>query len=82
MMTPADRAAFARRWAEEITGTSYVSMDRDELVERLLALTHDLSTAILAPKFDHRAGQRIGDELVAAHFTNAEGHRPNSLVRG
>lgn len=71
-MTHADRAEFARRWAEEITGTSYVSMERDELVERLLAFTHDLSVAILAPEFDHSIGRQIGDELVAAHFTNAE----------
>ena len=71
-MTHADRAAFARRWAEEITGTSYVSMERDELVEHLLAFTDDLSGAILAPEFDHSVGRRIGDELVAAHFTNAE----------
>jgi len=41
-MTDADHEAFARRWAEAIVGTSYVSMERNEIVVHLLALKRQL----------------------------------------
>ncbi|MGH3788420.1 MAG: putative bifunctional diguanylate cyclase/phosphodiesterase [Pseudonocardiaceae bacterium] len=71
-MSRADREVFARRWAEAIAGTSYVSMGRDELVAHLLGLTQRLVEAALAAEFDPSAGRRIGAGLVVAHFTGTE----------
>ncbi|MDQ4105043.1 MAG: diguanylate cyclase, partial [Actinomycetota bacterium] len=71
-MSRTDRRVFARRWAEAIAGTSYVSMERDELVAHLLGLTHQLVKAALAAEFDPSAGRRIGVDLVVAHFTGTE----------
>jgi hypothetical protein len=71
-MSRTDRKVFARRWAEAIAGTSYVSMERDELVAHLLGLTHQLAKAALATEFDPSAGRRIGVDLVVAHFTGTE----------
>jgi RNA polymerase sigma factor (sigma-70 family) len=68
----ADRAAFARRWAEVITSTNSVSIGRDKLVRHLLGLTHQLIEATLAAEFDSSVGRRIGVNLVSAHFTGAE----------
>ena len=69
-MTRTDRETFARRWAEAITGTSYVSMGPDELVAHLVGLVDAMVAAVPAPEFDHSAGRRIGARLVAAHFTS------------
>src|SRR5947209_5495561 len=69
-MTRTDREAFARRWAEAIAGTSYVSMGSDELVAHLVDLVDDMVAAVLAPEFDRSAGRRTGADLVAAHFTS------------
>ena len=69
-MTRTDREAFARRWAEAIAGTSYVSMGSDELVAPLVDLVDDMVAAVLAPEFDRSAGRRTGADLVAAHFTS------------
>jgi PAS domain S-box-containing protein/diguanylate cyclase (GGDEF)-like protein len=71
-MTRTDRQAFARRWAETIIGTSYVSMGIDELATHLVDLVDDMVAAVLASEFDRRAGRRIGADLVAAHFTSTE----------
>jgi PAS domain S-box-containing protein/diguanylate cyclase (GGDEF)-like protein len=71
-MTRTDREAFARRWAEAIAGTSYVSMGSDELVAHLADLVDDMVAAVLAAEFDRCAGRRIGADLVAAHFTSTE----------
>ncbi|MGH3799209.1 MAG: putative bifunctional diguanylate cyclase/phosphodiesterase [Pseudonocardiaceae bacterium] len=71
-MTHADREAFARRWAEAIVGTSYVSMGRGGLAKHLLGLTHQLVEAVLAVEFDPSVGRRVGVEMVAAHFTGTE----------
>jgi PAS domain S-box-containing protein len=66
---PVAIAAFARRWAEVIVGTSYVSMGRRELAKHLLGLTQQLIDAALATGFDPSVGTRVGADLVAAHFT-------------
>ncbi len=71
-MSHVDRELFAQRWAEAITGTSYVSMGRKGLTAHLLRLTHQLAEAALAADFDPSAGQRIGADMVAAHFTGTE----------
>jgi diguanylate cyclase (GGDEF)-like protein/PAS domain S-box-containing protein len=71
-MTLAGREAFARQWADAVAGTSYVSLDSDELVGHLLALTHLLVDAAVATEFDPSIPLRIGNDLVAAHFTGTE----------
>lgn len=68
-MSRVDRGVFAQRWAEAIAGTSYVSMGRRTLTAHLLELTHQLADAALAAEFDPSVGQRIGADMVAAHFT-------------
>jgi hypothetical protein len=69
-MAGTDRDAFARRWADEIAGMSYVSIGHDELVAYPRDLTDQWITAALAAEFDPRAAYQIGAALVAAHFTN------------
>jgi len=71
-MTVADHEAFARRWAEAIVGTSYVSMGRRVLATHLLGLTQQLVDAALAEDFDPSAGRQVGVDMVAAHFTGTE----------
>jgi diguanylate cyclase (GGDEF)-like protein/PAS domain S-box-containing protein len=71
-MTDADHEAFARRWAEAIVGTSYVSMGRRVLAKHLLGLTSQLVDAALATEFDPAIGRRVGVDMVAAHFTGTE----------
>jgi diguanylate cyclase (GGDEF)-like protein/PAS domain S-box-containing protein len=71
-MTVDDHEAFARRWAEAIVGTSYVSMGRRVLAEHLLGLTQRLVDAALAVEFDPSAGRQIGVDMVAAQFTGTE----------
>ncbi|MGH3821691.1 MAG: putative bifunctional diguanylate cyclase/phosphodiesterase [Pseudonocardiaceae bacterium] len=71
-MTDVDHEAFARRWAEAIVGTSYVSMGRRVLAKHLLGLTGQLVDAALAVDFDPSIGRRVGVDMVAAHFTGTE----------
>jgi diguanylate cyclase (GGDEF)-like protein/PAS domain S-box-containing protein len=71
-MTDADHEAFARRWAEAIVGTSYVSMGRRVLAKHLLGLTSQLVDAALAAEFDPAIGRQVGIDMVAAHFTGTE----------
>jgi len=71
-MSRADPEAFARQWAGEIAGASYVSMGSDELLAHLLGLTHQLVDATLATEFDPSVGRRIGVDMVGAHFTGTE----------
>jgi PAS domain S-box-containing protein/diguanylate cyclase (GGDEF)-like protein len=67
-----DREVFARQWADAVAGTSYVSMERNEIVVHLLALTNQLVEAVQSPEFDRSAGHRVGGDLVAAHFTSTD----------
>jgi diguanylate cyclase (GGDEF)-like protein/PAS domain S-box-containing protein len=71
-MTQVDQEAFARRWAEAIVGTSYVSMGRRVLAKHLLGLTQRLVDAALAAEFDPSVGRRVGVDMVTAHFTGTE----------
>ncbi len=71
-MTYADHEAFARRWAESIIGTSYVSMGRGGLAKHLLGLIHQLVDGALAAEFDPSVGHRVGVDMVSAHFTGTE----------
>jgi hypothetical protein len=67
-----DREVFARQWADAVAGTSYVSMERNEIVVHLLALTDQLVEAVQSLEFDRSAGHRVGGDLVAAHFTSTD----------
>jgi PAS domain-containing protein len=71
-MTHPDHEEFARRWAEAIVGTSYVSIGRRVLAKRLLGLTQQLVEAALAAEFDPAVGRRVGGDMVAAHLTATE----------
>lgn len=71
-MNSSEQENFARRWAEEIAGTSYVSMGREEIAAHLLPLTEALAEAALAPELDPSAGRRVGADLVTAHFTSSD----------
>jgi diguanylate cyclase (GGDEF)-like protein/PAS domain S-box-containing protein len=71
-MTHVDQEAFARRWAEAIVGTSYVSVGRGGLAKQLLGFTQLLVEAALAAEFDASVGRRVGVDMVAAHFTGTE----------
>ncbi|MGH3672581.1 MAG: putative bifunctional diguanylate cyclase/phosphodiesterase [Pseudonocardiaceae bacterium] len=71
-MTQAEHEAFARRWAEAIVGTSYVSMGRRVLTRHLLGLTQQLVDGALAVEFDPAVGRQVGIDMVAAHFTGTE----------
>ena len=71
-MTQAEHEAFARRWAEAIVGTSYVSMGRRVLTRHLLGLTQQLVDGALAVEFDPTVGRQVGIDMVAAHFTGTE----------
>ncbi len=71
-MSSACRDALARAWAEAVTGTSYVPMGMGELVEYLRGLTDRLADALLVPTFDPAVAQRIGVDLISAHFTSPE----------
>jgi diguanylate cyclase (GGDEF)-like protein/PAS domain S-box-containing protein len=71
-MNYTDYEEFARRWAQAIIGTSYVSMGRRVLARHLLGHTEQLVEAMLAAEFDPSAGRAIGVDMVAAHFTGTE----------
>ncbi|MGH3771696.1 MAG: putative bifunctional diguanylate cyclase/phosphodiesterase [Pseudonocardiaceae bacterium] len=71
-MTHADHEEFARRWAEAVVGTSYVSIGRRVLASRLLEFTDRLVKAAVAVEFDPSVGRQIGVDMVAAHFTGTE----------
>lgn len=71
-MNSSDQEKFARRWAEEIAGTSYVSMRREEIVAHLLPLAETLAGAALARELDPSAGRQVGANLVTAHFTSSD----------
>ncbi|MGH3687737.1 MAG: putative bifunctional diguanylate cyclase/phosphodiesterase [Pseudonocardiaceae bacterium] len=71
-MTNVDHEEFARRWADAIIGTSYVSMSRRLLTKHLCGLTQQLVEAMRATEFDPSVGRRVGVEMVTAHFTGTE----------
>jgi len=71
-MNRAAQELFARRWADAISGASYVSMGPGEMVAHLLGLTAELVEAALATEFDPSVGRRIGVDMVDAHFTGTE----------
>ncbi len=61
---------FARRWAEAVTGTSFVPLSASEIRAFLARLTERLREALLAVPFDPGDGRAIGQALVDAHFVS------------
>jgi diguanylate cyclase (GGDEF)-like protein/PAS domain S-box-containing protein len=69
--TAPDGRPFAGVWASAISGTSYVPMSRDEVIDLLDELTSELVTALLAEQFEPGAAKHAGARLVTAHFTGS-----------
>jgi len=67
---------FAREWAAEVEGTSFVPMESDELSDYLVEVTSELIAAVSADPPRTHAGAEIGRRLVAEHFTG-----PSTLER-
>ncbi|WP_016697205.1 putative bifunctional diguanylate cyclase/phosphodiesterase [Actinoalloteichus spitiensis] len=61
---------FGRGWAALVSGTSYVSMSRSEMVEFLSRLARRLLVALTTEPFVARPAWEVGAELVEAHFTS------------
>ena len=68
-LDPDPVVAFAREWAAEVEGTSFVPMESDELVDYLTEVTAEIVDAVRAVPPRPEAGADIGRRLVAAHFT-------------
>ncbi|HEY8372103.1 MAG TPA: EAL domain-containing protein [Pseudonocardiaceae bacterium] len=66
------RHRFARTWAKAIAGTSYVSMNPQEVEQHLFDLAGSLVEALLSEPFTPRLARRVGHALVEAHFTGTE----------
>lgn len=60
-----DRAAFARRWADEIADSvSYMAIEHEELVRRMLGFVHQLVEAALGAEPDSIVGRQIGTDIA------------------
>lgn len=62
----------ARSWARAIAPTSYVPMNRRELVTYLTDLATRLIATMRAASFDSAPAREVGAALVAAHLTQPE----------
>ena len=60
---------FAREWAAEVEGTSFVPMESDELSDYLTEVTAEVVDAVRADPPRPGLGADIGRRLVSAHFT-------------
>lgn len=63
---------FMRDWAQEVAGTSYVSMGTRELEDYLARLTERLVHGLFREPFSAAPAHDIGQALVAAHFTGPD----------
>ena len=61
--------ALAVAWADAVRGTSFVSLERDELETLLSGLAARLLVATLADRPDERVAADVGREMIDAHFT-------------
>jgi len=61
---------FAHRWADAITGTSFVPLSASEIRAFLVQLTGRLREVLLTVPFDPVGGRLIGQALVDAHFVS------------
>jgi diguanylate cyclase (GGDEF)-like protein len=61
---------FAHRWADAVTGTSFVPLSASEVQAFLVRLTGRLRDVLLAVSFDPAGGWAIGQALVDAHFVS------------
>ena len=77
MLRPDDPVrVFAREWAAEVEGTSFVPMEPDELSDYLVEVTSEVVAAVSADPPRTYTGATIGRRLVAEHFTG-----PSTLER-
>ena len=67
---------FAREWADDVEGTSFVPMESEELSDYLTGVTEEIVGAVLARPPRAEEGAAIGRRLVAEHFTG-----PSTLER-
>jgi len=67
---------FARAWAKVLDGTSYVTLAPADVEALTLELSDLLAAAVFDEPFTARAGERVGQALVDAHFTG-----PKALSR-
>ena len=67
---------FARAWAKVLDGTSYVTLAPADVEALTLGLSDLLAAAVFDEPFTARAGERVGQALVDAHFTG-----PKALSR-
>jgi diguanylate cyclase (GGDEF)-like protein/PAS domain S-box-containing protein len=67
------REEFARAWAGVLQGTSFVALGRHELEQLTLRLADQLADAVetRSPQLLATAGERVGQALVDAHFTDS-----------
>jgi diguanylate cyclase (GGDEF)-like protein/PAS domain S-box-containing protein len=66
-----DPAALAADWTAAVLGTSYVSMNRRDLLRYLTGLATRLVASFDAPQWDRTVAAGVGRLMVAAHFTDA-----------
>lgn len=63
-------SAFAQTWTDAIVGTSYVSLERDEVLAHLRLASERLIAASACEPLDVQAARDVGAALVDAHFTD------------
>ena len=78
----AARRSFARHWAEQVAGTSYVPWGPVELSDYLLGLLDRLLDLLSASEYDASAVHQVGVDLVRAHFTGSETLQQTVVVLG
>jgi diguanylate cyclase (GGDEF)-like protein/PAS domain S-box-containing protein len=78
----AARCSFARHWAEQVAGTSYVPWGPAELSDYLLGLLDRLMELLAAVDYDADAVTQVGADLVRAHFTGSETLQQTVVVLG
>lgn len=75
-------ATLAESWANAVIGTSYVSMNRDELLSHLHTASERLIAALASEPFDVGVAREVGASLVDAHFTDSATLRDSVAVLG
>ncbi|MGH3906235.1 MAG: putative bifunctional diguanylate cyclase/phosphodiesterase, partial [Pseudonocardiaceae bacterium] len=65
-------AAFAREWAQTVTSTSYIALNRAELETLLGGYARTLQEALCSEPFCAEPAADVGAQMVAAHLTTPE----------
>jgi diguanylate cyclase (GGDEF)-like protein/PAS domain S-box-containing protein len=66
------RVEFARAWATVLDGTSYITLAPAEIEVLTLSLSDLLVAAAFDEPFTAKAGERVGQALVDAHYTGTK----------